>query len=155
MLPTEAWKQKDSHTPFGMVWGFILLFTICLSLKRSLSSLLLKAWLGTNTTDREDHLSHGTHHLWEENNRAKPEVPVLARRWQRSKATLYTSFCVSLAKTRIQTKERQQNPASPSIFRNKKMKPLITYLLVFILIAHLPEIWLYEIMHAHQADEFP
>lgn len=103
----------------------------------------------------EKNLLRGHPHLWEENNWAKIEVPVLARRWQRSQATLCTGLCANLAKTQIQTKAKQQSPAPPSPCKNKRMKPLIIFLLVFILIARLPEIWLYEIMHAHQADEFP
>lgn len=48
-------KEKLFPLTFWVGLGFFLLFIMCLSLKISLSSLLLRVWLSTNTTDREGH----------------------------------------------------------------------------------------------------
>lgn len=69
----------------------------------------------------------GAHQLWEENNWAKPEVPVIARRWQRSQAALNAGICIHLAKSQIQTKARQQNPAPPSLSKNKGMDETLNH----------------------------
>lgn len=55
MCCPQEFEGKTIPTHLLSWFGIFLLFIICLSLKISLSSLLLRVWLSTSTTDGEGH----------------------------------------------------------------------------------------------------